>query len=63
MEVEDCRQTSLRNSEKTNLTHIAAITAAVDLPVSADFMSGYGSSPEQVAESVARCIATDEGEG
>ncbi|WP_370561245.1 hypothetical protein [Edaphobacter albus] len=31
--------------------------------MSADFMSGYGSSPEQVAESVARCIATDEGEG
>jgi 2-methylisocitrate lyase-like PEP mutase family enzyme len=41
-----------------NLTHIAAITAAVDLPVSADFMSGYGQAPEEVAESVARCIAT-----
>jgi 2-methylisocitrate lyase-like PEP mutase family enzyme len=45
-------------SRERNLTHIAAITAAVDLPVSADFMSGYGRAPEEVAESVARCIAT-----
>ena len=41
-----------------NLAYIAAITAAVDLPVSADFMSGYGLEPEEVAESVGRCIAT-----
>ena len=41
-----------------SLAHIASITAAVDLPVSADFMSGYGLEPEDVAESVARCIAT-----
>ena len=41
-----------------NLAHITAITAAVDLPVSADFMSGFGRTPEEVAESVARCIAT-----
>ena len=40
------------------LAHIASITAAVDLPVSADFMSGYGLEPEDVAESVARCVAT-----
>jgi 2-methylisocitrate lyase-like PEP mutase family enzyme len=40
------------------LAHIASITAAVDLPVSADFMSGYGVEPEDVAESVTRCIAT-----
>jgi len=45
-------------SRERNLTHIAAITAAVDLPVSADFMSGFGRAPEAVAESVARCIAT-----
>ena len=45
-------------SRERNLLHIAAITAAVDLPVSADFMSGFGRSPEEVAESVARCIAT-----
>jgi len=41
-----------------NLAYIASITAAVDLPVSADFMSGYGRKPEDVADSVARCIAT-----
>ena len=45
-------------SRERNLAHIAAITAAVDLPVSADFMSGFGRSPEEVTESVARCIAT-----
>jgi 2-methylisocitrate lyase-like PEP mutase family enzyme len=45
-------------SRDRNLAHIAAITAAVDLPVSADFMSGYGRQPEDVAESVARCVAT-----
>jgi len=41
-----------------NLAYIADITAAVDLPVSADFMSGYGQKPEDVAESVRRCVAT-----
>jgi 2-methylisocitrate lyase-like PEP mutase family enzyme len=41
-----------------NLAYIAQITAAVDLPVNADFMSGYGLEPEDVAESVARCVAT-----
>jgi 2-methylisocitrate lyase-like PEP mutase family enzyme len=40
------------------LTHIASIATAVDLPVSADFMSGYGLEPADVAESVARCVAT-----
>ena len=40
------------------LAHIAGIAAAVDLPVSADFMSGYGLEPEDVAKSVARCVAT-----
>jgi 2-methylisocitrate lyase-like PEP mutase family enzyme len=41
-----------------NLAYIASITDAVDLPVSADFMSGYGREPEEVAKSVARCVAT-----
>jgi 2-methylisocitrate lyase-like PEP mutase family enzyme len=41
-----------------NLAYIASITAAVDLPVSADFMSGYGLEPEDVAESIGRCVAT-----
>ena len=45
-------------SRDRNLTYIANITAAVDLPVSADFMSGYGMKPEDVADSVSRCVAT-----
>jgi 2-methylisocitrate lyase-like PEP mutase family enzyme len=46
------------SSRDRTLAHIAAMTAAVDLPVSADFMSGYGLEPEDVAESVAQCVAT-----
>jgi 2-methylisocitrate lyase-like PEP mutase family enzyme len=45
-------------SRDRNLAYIADIAAAVDLPVSADFMSGYGMTPEDVADSVARCVAT-----
>jgi len=45
-------------SRDRNLAYIADITAAVDLPVSADFMSGYGTKPEDVAASVAQCVAT-----
>jgi 2-methylisocitrate lyase-like PEP mutase family enzyme len=45
-------------SRDRTLAHIASITAAVDLPVSADFMSGYGLEPEDVADSIARCVAT-----
>jgi 2-methylisocitrate lyase-like PEP mutase family enzyme len=45
-------------SRDRNLTHIADITAAVDVPVNADFASGYGRAPQDVADSVMRCIAT-----
>ena len=45
-------------SRDRNLDYIASIVAAVDLPVSADFMSGYGRQPEDVAESVTRCAST-----
>src|SRR5215470_18095205 len=45
-------------SRDRNLAYIASVTAAVDLPVSADFMSGYGLEPDDVAESVAQCVAT-----
>jgi len=45
-------------SRNRSLAYIADITAAVDLPVTADFMSGYGLEPEDVAESIARCVAT-----
>ena len=45
-------------SRDRTLSHIAEIVAAVDLPVSADFTSGYGSNPQEVAESVTRCVTT-----
>ena len=45
-------------SRDRTLTNIAAIAAAVDLPVNADFASGYGRSPSDVAESVGLCVAT-----
>lgn len=45
-------------SRDRSLAHIAEIGAAVDLPVNADFASGYGIEPSDVAESVTRCVAT-----
>ena len=45
-------------SRDLSLAHIAAIAGAVDLPVNADFASGYGVEPEDVEDSVARCVAT-----
>jgi 2-methylisocitrate lyase-like PEP mutase family enzyme len=44
-------------SRNRNLAHIAEVAAAVDVPVNADFASGYGTTPEAVADSVARCVA------
>jgi 2-methylisocitrate lyase-like PEP mutase family enzyme len=40
------------------LGHITDIVSAVDLPVNADFESGYADSPEGVAVNVRRCVAT-----
>jgi 2-methylisocitrate lyase-like PEP mutase family enzyme len=40
------------------LQHIAEIVKAVDLPVNADFESGYAHPPEAVAENVRLCVAT-----
>src|SRR4051812_17630388 len=40
------------------LDHIAEIVAATDLPVNADFESGYAHEPERVAENVRRCVET-----
>lgn len=40
------------------LGHIAEIVAATDLPVNADFESGYAHDPKGVAESVRLCVAT-----
>lgn len=41
-----------------SLAHIAELVTAVDLPVNADFASGYGADEEEVAASVAKCAAT-----
>src|SRR6516164_10700126 len=41
-----------------NLAYIAEIAGGVDVPVNADFASGYGKSPRDVADNVTRCIAT-----
>jgi 2-methylisocitrate lyase-like PEP mutase family enzyme len=40
------------------LAHIGEIVDAVDVPVTADFASGYGARPEDVEVSVALCVAT-----
>lgn len=40
------------------LAHVAEIVASVDLPVNADFQSGYAVEPEAVAHSVSLCMAT-----
>lgn len=40
------------------LEHIRSIASAVDLPVNADFESGYAHSPNEVAENVRLCVAT-----
>jgi 2-methylisocitrate lyase-like PEP mutase family enzyme len=40
------------------LAHIRSIVEATELPVNADFESGYAHQPEQVAENVRLCIDT-----
>jgi len=45
-------------SLERSLAHIAEIAAAVDLPVNADFASGYAVEPSDVADNVARCVET-----
>jgi 2-methylisocitrate lyase-like PEP mutase family enzyme len=45
-------------SRDTTLRHIAEIVAATELPVNADFESGYAHNPEAVAENVRLCIET-----
>lgn len=40
------------------LEHIAEIVASVDLPVNADFESGYANEPQDVAENVRLCVQT-----
>src|SRR5581483_8595232 len=45
-------------SREVVLDHIAEIVAATDLPVKADFESGFARDPKGVAESVRLCAAT-----
>jgi 2-methylisocitrate lyase-like PEP mutase family enzyme len=45
-------------SRDTVLSHIAEIVAASDLPVNADFESGYAKDPEGVARNVRLCVET-----
>ena len=40
------------------LGHISEIVGATDLPVNADFVTGYGREPDVVAENVRLCVAT-----
>jgi 2-methylisocitrate lyase-like PEP mutase family enzyme len=40
------------------LAHLTELCAATDLPVNADFESGFADAPEQVAANVRRAIAT-----
>lgn len=40
------------------LEHVADIVAAADVPVNADFQSGYAPDPEGLAENVRRCVDT-----
>jgi 2-methylisocitrate lyase-like PEP mutase family enzyme len=42
----------------TVLAHLREMVAATDLPVNADFESGYGDSPQAVGESVHLAVAT-----
>jgi len=41
-----------------SLEHIRSIVSAVDLPINADFESGYAHTPNEVAENVRLCVAT-----
>lgn len=45
-------------SRDAMLGHIAEIVAATDLPVNADFESGYANDPEGVARNVCLCVET-----
>jgi 2-methylisocitrate lyase-like PEP mutase family enzyme len=40
------------------LAHLAELSAAVDVPVNADFEGGFADAPEGVAESVRLCVGT-----
>jgi 2-methylisocitrate lyase-like PEP mutase family enzyme len=43
---------------EASLAHFAALAAASDLPVNADFQNGYADTPAGVGENVRRCVET-----
>ena len=43
---------------EVHLAHLSAISAAVDVPVNADFEHGFATAPEGVAANVARAVTT-----
>ena len=45
-------------SREEMVAHIAEIVSATDLPVNADFGSGFADEPEQAADNVRSCLAT-----
>jgi 2-methylisocitrate lyase-like PEP mutase family enzyme len=45
-------------SRAASLAHVAEIVSATELPVNADFQSGYAPRTEDLAESVGLCVAT-----
>jgi 2-methylisocitrate lyase-like PEP mutase family enzyme len=45
-------------SRDAALAHIADIAGVSDLPLNADFQSGYAHNPEHVAENAALCVET-----
>jgi len=53
-----CPDSDRAVSCETMLAHIADLAAASDVPMNADFGSGYARDADGVASNVARCIAT-----
>src|SRR5262249_49268245 len=45
-------------SREASLAHLSDLVAATDVPVNADFQSGFAHDPNGVAESVRRCVET-----
>jgi 2-methylisocitrate lyase-like PEP mutase family enzyme len=43
---------------ETTLEHLRALVTATPLPVSADFQAGFAEELDQLADNVARCVAT-----
>ena len=53
-----CARADGQLSRAETLAHLRAMVAATDLPVNADFESGFADTPEGVAESVRMAVET-----